>query len=93
MTTTPVGMRCPECARQRTQVRGNPVGAAGRADAPATYALVAVCVAAFIGEIATGGTIGGGGGTLSTDGGLFPGRSAVPAAARSELQPASHIAW
>ena len=70
MTSTPVGMRCPECASQRTQVR-NPIGAAGRADAPATYAIIAICVAAFIGEIATGGTIGGGGGTLTSDGALF----------------------
>ena len=55
MTTTPVGMRCPECARQRTQVR-NPDRRARRArDAPATYALIAVCVVAFVGEIATGG--------------------------------------
>jgi hypothetical protein len=29
MTSTPVGMRCPECARQKTQVR-NPVGAGDR---------------------------------------------------------------
>jgi membrane associated rhomboid family serine protease len=70
MTTTPVGMRCPECAKQRTEVR-NPIGMAGRTDAPATYTLIALCVAAFIGEIVSGGTISGGGGTLSTDGGLF----------------------
>jgi membrane associated rhomboid family serine protease len=70
MTTTPVGMRCPECANQRTRVRYS-TGTPGRSDAPATYALVALCVAGFIGEIATGGTISGGGGTLSVDGGLF----------------------
>jgi membrane associated rhomboid family serine protease len=63
-------MRCPECARQRTQVR-NPIGAAGRADAPATYAIMAVCILAFLGEIASGGTIGGGGGTLTEHGALF----------------------
>jgi membrane associated rhomboid family serine protease len=70
MTTTPVGMRCPECAQQRTKVR-YAAGMPGRGDAPATYTLIALCVAAFIGEIATGGTINTGGGTLSTDGGLF----------------------
>jgi membrane associated rhomboid family serine protease len=70
MTSTPVGMRCPECARQKTQVR-NPVGAAGRNDAPATYAIMAICVAAFVAEIASGGTIGGGGGTVTERGGLF----------------------
>jgi membrane associated rhomboid family serine protease len=70
MTSTSVGMRCPECARQRTRVR-NPVGAAGRNDAPATYAIMAACVLAFVGEIASGGTIGAGGGTLTDDGALF----------------------
>src|SRR5437763_632391 len=29
MTTTPVGMRCPECARARTRVRRYSVGASG----------------------------------------------------------------
>ena len=33
MTTTPVGMRCPECARQRTQVRSS-VGSPGRLGRP-----------------------------------------------------------
>jgi membrane associated rhomboid family serine protease len=70
MTTTPVGMRCPDCAGERTRVR-NPIGAAGRPDAPATFTLIAICVAAFVGEIATGGSINSGGGTLTADGGLF----------------------
>jgi membrane associated rhomboid family serine protease len=72
MTTTPVGMRCPDCAGDRTRVR-NPIGAPGRPDAPATYALIAICVAAFAGEIATGGSLSNGGGTLTIDGGLFAG--------------------
>jgi membrane associated rhomboid family serine protease len=63
-------MRCPECAQQRTKVRYS-AGLPGRGNAPATYFLIAACVAAFIGEIATGGTITTGGGTLSIDGGLF----------------------
>jgi membrane associated rhomboid family serine protease len=55
MTPTPVGMRCPECARQRTKVtRG--VGQAGLlASAPATFVLIALNVAAFLAEIASGG--------------------------------------
>lgn len=70
MTSTPVGMRCPECSRQKTQVR-NPIGAAGRADAPATYAIIAVCVLAFVAEIASGGSISSGGGTVTGNFALF----------------------
>jgi membrane associated rhomboid family serine protease len=72
MTSTPVGMRCPECARERTSVR-NPAGAAGRADAPATYAIIGLCVAAFIAELAGGGGVGSleGGGSVIREGGLF----------------------
>lgn len=52
MTPTPVGMRCPECARQRTKVtRG--VGEAGLfASAPATFILIALNAAVFLAEIA-----------------------------------------
>jgi len=54
MTPTPVGMRCPECARQRTRVtRG--VGEASLANgAPATFVLIALNVAVFLAEVATG---------------------------------------
>jgi membrane associated rhomboid family serine protease len=73
MTSTPVGMRCPECARQRTQVR-NPTGVAGRTDAPATYAIIALCVAAFLAELAGGGSDSfTGGGSVLRDGGLTAG--------------------
>lgn len=52
MTPTPVGMRCPECAKERTRVtRG--VGPGGP-EAPATFALIALNVAAFLAEIVTG---------------------------------------
>ena len=61
MTPTPVGMRCPECARQRTRVTRGAVGP-GRADAPATFVLIALNVAAYLAEI------GGGGGGLSPGG-------------------------
>ncbi len=54
MTPTPVGMRCPECANQRTKVvRG--VGDVGLfASAPATFILIALNVAAFLAEVAAG---------------------------------------
>jgi membrane associated rhomboid family serine protease len=57
MTVTPVGMRCPECARQRTQVRR--IGTGLRAGAaPATYALIAINVAAFVAEVGSGAGAG-----------------------------------
>jgi membrane associated rhomboid family serine protease len=62
MTSTPVGMRCPECASQRTKVRSGPAALAS-ADAPiATYVLIALNVIGFLIEIAagTGGVTGGG---------------------------------
>jgi membrane associated rhomboid family serine protease len=53
MTATPVGMRCPDCSRQRTQVRtlqnvyANPT---------ATYVLIGINVLLFIGSWASGGS-------------------------------------
>jgi membrane associated rhomboid family serine protease len=65
MTPTPVGMRCPECARQRTRVtRG--AAAPGRGDAPATYVLIALNVVAYLAEIA-----GGSGGLSGTNGSII----------------------
>jgi len=71
MTVTPVGMRCPECARQRTHVR-RAGGGLRSAVAPATYALIAINVAAFIAELVGGGSAGslGNGGTVIKDAGL-----------------------
>jgi membrane associated rhomboid family serine protease len=65
MTPTPVGMRCPECANQRTRVvRG--VGEAGLfASAPATFVLIALNAAAFLAEI------------VSASGGFAVGNSSV----------------
>ncbi len=55
MTPTPVGMRCPECASQRTRVVRNPTGTPSGFEAfPATYVLIAVNVIVFLVEIAQG---------------------------------------
>jgi membrane associated rhomboid family serine protease len=71
MTSTPVGMRCPECARQKTQVRHSQ-GMASRSDAPATYVLIGLCVAAYVVEVAGGsGGLRGATGSISVDFGLF----------------------
>ena len=88
MTSTPVGMRCPECARQRTTVAARPAAAASRSDAPATYALIALCVAAFVAELVGGGGAASleGGGKVIRDGGLF-GRRRSPTASRTGSSP------
>jgi len=64
MTPTPVGMRCPECASEKTRVTRGAVGP-GRYDTPATFVLIALNVVAYLVEIAGGG------------GGLSPGGSSV----------------
>jgi membrane associated rhomboid family serine protease len=56
MTPTSVGMRCPECARERTKVKT----VRSRPSAPVlTQVLIAINVAVFIGETATGTPLGG----------------------------------
>ncbi len=69
MTPTPVGMRCPECARERTRVKtirsapSTPV---------VTEALIVINVLVFLAETATGAPFGGGGaGTVFTKGALY----------------------
>ncbi|HEY4777965.1 MAG TPA: rhomboid family intramembrane serine protease [Solirubrobacterales bacterium] len=55
MTPTPVGMRCPECMRQRTKVVQGVGGGGGRFGAfPATIVLIAINVVAYLIEIAGG---------------------------------------
>ncbi|HEU5254085.1 MAG TPA: rhomboid family intramembrane serine protease [Solirubrobacterales bacterium] len=54
MTPTPVGMRCPECASQRTKVVRNPTGTPGFESTPATFILIAINVIVFLVEIANG---------------------------------------
>lgn len=65
MTPTPVGMRCPECARQKTRVTRGAVGP-GRNDTTATFVLIALNVAAYLAEIA-----GGSGGLSGTSGSVI----------------------
>jgi membrane associated rhomboid family serine protease len=71
MTPTPVGMRCPECARERTKVRT--LGASGSSLPSVTQTLILINVAVFIAETAAGGGLvnTGGGGSIYTHGLLF----------------------
>jgi membrane associated rhomboid family serine protease len=69
MTPTPVGMRCPECSRERTQVRRMP---SARSTPVVTQALIGINVIAFLIETAAGAPLGGGGGgTVWNHGVLF----------------------
>jgi membrane associated rhomboid family serine protease len=70
MTTTPVGMRCPECSRERTQVRRVGSGFASGA-APATTVLIGINVLVFLAMLAAGGDLMRGGGELSDNGALY----------------------
>jgi membrane associated rhomboid family serine protease len=56
MTPTSVGMRCPECSREKTKVRTvrTPRNRLG-----VTEILIAINVAVFLAEVATGVTLGG----------------------------------
>jgi membrane associated rhomboid family serine protease len=67
MTPTPVGMRCPECAKQRTKVH-NMRTMSG--DPRVTVGIIIVCVVAFLasGNIGIGNA---GGGRLTADFALF----------------------
>jgi membrane associated rhomboid family serine protease len=63
MTPTPVGMRCPGCARERTKVktmRSRPSWLRGRSSSPVvTQVLIAINVIVFIAETAAGSPLGG----------------------------------
>jgi membrane associated rhomboid family serine protease len=69
MTPTPVGMRCPECSRERTKVKT--IGSrSGRLSV--TQILIAINVIAFVIETAAGAPLqGGGGGSVWTHGALY----------------------
>jgi membrane associated rhomboid family serine protease len=73
MTPTPVGMRCPECASQRTKVVRGVGQPEGFAAMPATYVLIGLSVIGFLIEIATGsgGLSSGGLSQLMIDFGLY----------------------
>ncbi|HWE10760.1 MAG TPA: rhomboid family intramembrane serine protease [Solirubrobacteraceae bacterium] len=79
MTPTPVGMRCPACARERTKVktmRGRSSRWRGRSTAPVvTQALIAINVIVFVAATATGTPLGGASsgtvGTLYLKGALY----------------------
>jgi len=69
MTPTPVGMRCPECSRQKTKVR---TAATIRRDPQLTYVLIAINVVAFVAMAASGGGLTGrAGGEVFVNGALF----------------------
>jgi membrane associated rhomboid family serine protease len=69
MTPTPVGMRCPECSRQKTKVR---TAATIRRDPQLTYVLIAINVIAFVAMAATGGSLTStGGGQVFDNGALY----------------------
>src|ERR687887_2894162 len=55
MTPTPVGMRCPECAKQRTKVQ---TMSSTRSEPRVTVAIIIACAVLFIG---TNGFSGGSG--------------------------------
>ncbi len=77
MTPTQVGMRCPDCARQRTKVvRMRDMAAVPRV----TYALIAINVIAYLAEGRLTVTSGGGAGTIYGKGALL-GSSEFPALA------------
>jgi len=70
MTPTPVGMRCPECMRQRTRVV-QAGGGGGFWRAPATFVLIGLNVVAYLIELAAGGGGFSPGGSVVVDFALF----------------------
>ena len=72
MTSTSVGMRCPECSGQKTTVRNV---AASRADEPMlTYVLLGALVLIELGALSTGASLAGGrvaDSELLSEGGLY----------------------
>jgi membrane associated rhomboid family serine protease len=71
MTSTPVGMRCPECANERTRVAQGP--AASLAKPPwMTYTLIGLSVLGFLISVAAGSSAAfDAGGSVVRDYGLF----------------------
>ena len=57
MTPTSVGMRCPECSREKTRVVRRPYAGG---EPIATYTLIGTNVLAFVATLASGASVGGG---------------------------------
>jgi len=71
MTPTPVGMRCPECSRQRTKVKTAATITHG-GDPIVTYVIMGICVALGLGSMFSGGDwLSGNLTKLDIDFGLF----------------------
>jgi membrane associated rhomboid family serine protease len=68
MTPTPVGMRCPECSRQKTKVR---TAATITGDPQLTYLLIAINVIVYLAMASTGGGLNNVGGTVYQHGALY----------------------
>ncbi len=68
MTSTPVGMRCPECSRQKTQVR---TLSSLRPSPELTKVLIAINVIAFLAQSLGGAGLRTGGGEVYRQGVLF----------------------
>jgi membrane associated rhomboid family serine protease len=68
MTPTPVGMRCPECSRQKTKVR---TARTLTGEPRLTYFLIAVNVIAFLAMTSSGGSLTNPGGTVYEHGALY----------------------
>ena len=62
MTTTSVGMRCPECSKQKTKVKSIGTGS----DPVLTYILIGINVAIALGATLSGASATGGGGAGSS---------------------------
>ena len=80
MTPTPVGMRCPECSKQKTKVK---TARTMYADPTLTYVLIGINVVIMLGEMFSGASAAGGsfgGSELVARGALFG-----PAVADGEL--------
>lgn len=89
MTPTSVGMRCPECARERTRVR---TVRSGQRTPVVTQALIAINVIVFLVETAAGAPLGGGGGgSVWTHGVLFG--PALTANNPNPFYPGVHEYW
>jgi membrane associated rhomboid family serine protease len=68
MTPTPVGMRCPECSRQKTKVR---TAATLTSTPQLTYVLIAINVAVFVATAAMAGRLTGTSGEIYQQGALY----------------------